>query len=321
MKALKTITLSILAAVLLAGPAWAKDEPQFARMIIFGDSLSDPGNAFALGSGHSVPPYSGLEGLVPSAPYATGGHHFTNGETWIEQLAKELRMVKDAHPAFQVTGAQNFAIGGARTSSPAEVAPPHLDFQVGLVTTTCAPSSLADAVVVILVGGNDLRDAIQTAASGNPAQAIANLQTAAAQIAGYVAALNGYCGADKFLVGTIPNVAITPAIREQGMEAMSLAAFLSVQFDAFLNTQLGPFVASPAITLARFNIGTALNQAIVEGEFTNTEDSCVTPGIPPFRCRNPGEFLFWDGIHPTRTGHEALKDQALADLRAAGLVD
>ena len=60
-----------------------------------GDSLSDPGNAFALTGEQSVPPYDTLDPfLVPSAPYARGGHHLSNGATWVEQLGKTLKVNK-----------------------------------------------------------------------------------------------------------------------------------------------------------------------------------------------------------------------------------
>jgi phospholipase/lecithinase/hemolysin len=33
-------------------------------------------------------------------------------------------------------------------------------------------------------------------------------------------------------------------------------------------------------------------------------------------CKNPGQFLFWDGIHPTRAGHRILAERAAAALDA-----
>jgi phospholipase/lecithinase/hemolysin len=47
---------------------------------------------------------------------------------------------------------------------------------------------------------------------------------------------------------------------------------------------------------------------------TNVEDACVTPDIPPFKCAKPDEFLFWDGIHPTRVGHALLAEEAASVL-------
>ena len=30
------------------------------------------------------------------------------------------------------------------------------------------------------------------------------------------------------------------------------------------------------------------------------------PGVAPFTCQDADEFLFWDGIHPTKAGHAIL---------------
>src|SRR6476619_7698831 len=82
--------------------------------IVFGDSLSDPGNGFALVKSNATPPDFGLNAfLIPSAPYARGGHHLTNGKTWIEQLAGSLGVQRSVLPAFVSANphAMNFAIG------------------------------------------------------------------------------------------------------------------------------------------------------------------------------------------------------------------
>jgi outer membrane lipase/esterase len=42
--------------------------------------------------------------------------------------------------------------------------------------------------------------------------------------------------------------------------------------------------------------------------------ACVTPDVPPFTCGQPDEFLFWDGIHPTRAGHTLLANEAAVSL-------
>jgi phospholipase/lecithinase/hemolysin len=34
--------------------------------------------------------------------------------------------------------------------------------------------------------------------------------------------------------------------------------------------------------------------------------ACVTPGVPSFTCPSPDEFLYWDGIHPSKTVHGIL---------------
>src|SRR6476620_8450807 len=88
----------------------------FASIVAFGTSLSDSGNAFALRGGTNTPPDYLLDPLlVPSAPYARGGHHFSNGATWIEQFARSFGLAGSVRPSFQDSGGStNYAVGGAR---------------------------------------------------------------------------------------------------------------------------------------------------------------------------------------------------------------
>ncbi len=122
--------IGLLALVLLA-PGICAAQTTFGRIVVFGTSLSDPGNAFALIGQMSTPPYDTLDTfLIPDAPYANGGHHFSNGATWIEQFARPLGLAGNAGPAFQGSGmeATNYAVGGARAR---EVGPDTLSAEVG----------------------------------------------------------------------------------------------------------------------------------------------------------------------------------------------
>ena len=94
----------------------------FERIVVFGDSLSDPGNVFALTGNNLKPPSYGMDTpeelltLIPSAPYAKGGHHFSNGPTWIEDLGAAIGNGASVGPAFAPghPKATNYAVGGAR---------------------------------------------------------------------------------------------------------------------------------------------------------------------------------------------------------------
>ena len=89
----------------------------YSGIVVFGTSLSDSGNAFALRGGTNTPPDYILDPLlIPGAPYARGGHHFSNGATWVEQFARSLRLAGSVRPAFGSDSlkATNYAVGAAR---------------------------------------------------------------------------------------------------------------------------------------------------------------------------------------------------------------
>lgn len=90
---------AVLAVTVVAAPLAAR--APFTSIVVFGTSLSDSGNAFALRGETNTPPDCALDPfLVPSVPYAAGGHHFSNGATWIEQLARSTGLAGSARPAY-----------------------------------------------------------------------------------------------------------------------------------------------------------------------------------------------------------------------------
>src|SRR4029453_11964497 len=100
---LRTTALFVAAAALAVASVSVSAGAQapFERIVIFGTSLSDSGNAFALRGGTSTAPDYDLDRLlVPSAPYARGGLHFSNGATWIGQFARSRGLAGSARPAF-----------------------------------------------------------------------------------------------------------------------------------------------------------------------------------------------------------------------------
>ncbi len=102
------VVLGIMVIGFMMAPALAAP-PQ--DVTVFGDSLSDPGNVFALTGDVSNTPYD----IIPSAPYAVGGHHFSNGKTWIEQRPTQRVNATSSGPAYQISGVfTNYAVGGAR---------------------------------------------------------------------------------------------------------------------------------------------------------------------------------------------------------------
>jgi phospholipase/lecithinase/hemolysin len=303
---------SILLAVAAFAPGWAAADDghgsrrPFERIVAFGTSLSDPGNAFALTECKLTPPDFGMEPqdlLIPDCPYAKGGNHFSNGPTWIEDLARPLGLARSVRPAFAESHfhASNYAVGGARARA---VGSFPLAAQVDAFLADVRGRAPADALYVVEMGGNDVRDAL--ALGGDPAV----IGAAIASIAQHIQILYG-AGARKFLVWNVPNIALTPAVRavaaaSPGVPVLAAAEQLSLGFKVNLDAALSGLAALPDIQIVRFDAFTEITGIVAQPAKFGLRDvttACIQPNVPPFQCRQPDRHLFWDGIHPTRAAH------------------
>jgi outer membrane lipase/esterase len=329
-----------LGVLLLCLSGMASAQLNFNSIVVFGTSVSDPGNAYALlahpiaglnldsSVSQNTPPYDTLdESLVPSAPYARGGHHFSNGATWIEQYAQGRGYAADVAAAFNSNSAKarNYAVGGARASNyPGRV---NLPQQVQAYLSDVGQMPKADALYVIEMGNNDIRDALvafftvyQTSYDPAQAAAAANavLGNALNSIAGNMQTLYTL-GARKFLVMNAAKIDLVPAVTAMGPQVAAVAANLTNGFNQGLAFNV---VASlgvlPGIQIAQTDVATKMAsviQAPANFALTNATAPCVTPNIAPFTCQQPDSYFFWDGIHPTKAVHAIFAQQA-ADVLA-----
>ena len=313
-------------ALVAASTVPAAAQAPVSRIVVFGTSLSDSGNAFALRGATGTPPdYDVNPLLIPNAPYARGGHHFSNGATWVEQFARSLGLAGTVRPAYGSESplATNYAVGAARACDAAGDANVNLADQVEAFLADSSGLASSDGLYVIEMGGNDVRDAIvaalgvlQTGGTFPQAvQAAAPILACAQQAIQTAIVTLQQAGAKQFLVWTVPNPGLTPAIRSLGPGAVQVATFLTTLF----NTQmLLPTVealdsASEEVDIAVLDAFALLQQITANpGNFglTNTTTACLTPNAEPFFCQAVDEYLFWDGIHPTQAAHALVADEA-----------
>ena len=301
--------------LLVAG--WC-EAASFSEAIVFGDSLSDSGNYFTRFGGMSMQPYEAEN--VPSEPYAIGGHHFTNGATWVENLTRQLHIPKSGLPSELSPGRfRNYAVGRSRARA---VLLDGVFSEVNL--TTQVDSFLADendqapdgALYIIWIGSNDVADALF---APNPTEIMgAALQNTFAQIQRlYVH------GARHFLILNMPDFALTPRVldvvsvypapvQEFLLQTISMA---SAGYNQALAGNLAIMQSAlPDMDVISLDVFGVLNDIVANPELYGLEivdEACIIPEIQgQAYCSNWGRYLFWDAQHPTREGHSIIAEQA-----------
>lgn len=282
---------------------------QRGTVVVFGTSLSDPGNAFAvLGEMNTPPDWSLDPFLVPDRPYARGGHRFSNGMTWVEQYARPIGLGASTKPAFAPGGGTNFAFGGARARASGQS--PHLALQVGAFLQASRGVAPGDALYIIEMGGNDMRDALQAFAIGQGAAGAQMLADARTAISNSIQMLYA-AGARKFLVWNMPDIGATPALRLTPLAG--LADALAQEYNGLLERDvLGPLSALPGVAIRRLDAYARIKAVIASPEsfgLGNVKEACISTSAP-FACAHPNDYLFWDGIHPSAAGHAVIAHEA-----------
>lgn len=300
-------TAAILAFGVAASPGSNAQPP--SGLVVFGTSLSDPGNAYAaLGEANTPPDWSVDMFLVPDRPYARGGHHFSNGATWVEQMARPLGLAAAAKGAFTPGGGMNFAFGGARARNVG--ASPSLGMQIGAFLQATGGVAPANALYVVEMGGNDMRDALEKLREDpSGGETLQILGEALGAVVGGIQALHA-AGARNFLIWNMPNIGVTPAINRD-----VLVAALAGQFAQIYNSQLSTALGGmPGVAILDVNgkLSEVVNSAASFG-LANVADACVSVAAP-FACAQPNDYLFWDGIHPSAAGHAILAHAAAAAI-------
>lgn len=302
----------LLFSLLVPGMAVA-DEP-VNGVVIFGDSISDTGNKYFETGFANTPPYSELleSLLVSDGPYTRGGLNHSNGATWIEQYARPRGLAGYVGPALRSDGkAMNYAYGGARARPDMVIVQNenrHLPTQVEDFLADVNYSAPSDHLYVIFIGGNDIFDAV-IAMLYDPSGVMSTnvIYRAVDTVVDQIEELAMH-GAQHFVVMNAPDFGLTPVARLVDAEyspvpgaLIAAATGYSQLYNMGLYSYLG---ADPGIRLLDFY--TAFQHVIenpADYDLTNTTDICVMPEQPPYACRNPDEYVFWDGIHPTRVAH------------------
>lgn len=282
----------------------------FGAIYAFGDSLSDAGNDY-IATGRQIP---------VSPPYYPG--HFTNGLTWVEDLAR-LQGMAPLAPSLS-PGGTDFAFGGAETgTTPLHTAGP-TDLPAQLAQFNAAyPTAQPNALYTLSIGGNDLFDAI-AAFPSSPLQALSDIGAAVVNVDNFILQLSAH-GGKNFLVLNVPDAGKAPAYESQGPVVSLTASTLAAVFDAALTASLQAIAAKDHLNMAIVDTYSLVDKAVADPAlfgFTDVTDPVWTgnftdPNSGTLRASTPAaqsQYLFWDQDHPTSAAHMLLAGAADASL-------
>lgn len=298
---LRKPSLILALSLLLASPVQAA----YSALHVFGDSLSDNGNAYALSGG-----------IWPaSPPYA---EQFSDGPTAAEYLAGQLGVGL----APSVAGGTNYAVGGAMTGTlnynylvespftlPAALQYTGVLSQAASFASGSPSFDPARSLFMLWAAPNDFFYALST--GGDLVAAAATAVTNLISTVGLLASR----GATDFLIPNMPNLAQTPFglslddTSRAGLDSLSRGfnAALAQVIDA---TRAGLIASIPGgLDLVEFDTAGFLDGVIASPTaygFTDVTSTCVglTSG-----CEG---YLFFDAVHPTTAAHQLLASRFYA---------
>ena len=318
----------------LIGAMSAHALPSYDDLIVFGDSLSDTGNAanFVEGAGFDLQPLYFTEppDLVPDAPYEVSRKFTNDGPIWVETLGAALGL--PTTPFSDPAGGTVYAIGGANSTDGLTGVPPESDplfsveEQVGIFLTERGGVAPSNALYTFTVGSNDIRDALTLAAAGGDANLVIgeSLESVVTMIATLAMA-----GAEDILLFNVPNLGLVPQVTLfdsfSPLEVAEQFSETSAVYNALMAAALAQLVGELAVAGIDLNLILADSYGLLTDVvahpalygFSEAVDSCLF-FFPAPPCSDPDSYVFWDGIHPTVAMHQMIAQSAFEAIPVPG---
>jgi phospholipase/lecithinase/hemolysin len=273
-----------------------------SSLVVFGDSLSDNGNA-AIALGGTLPGnYASnafTDGPATTPPVPSGGPL----GLWVDQLAPKLG-VAPATPFL--AGGTNYAVASALSGTNPLFTPvppftqvPYTTDQVGLYSALHGGVASATALYTLWSGPNDL------AAGVSPL-------TAADNEFNNILALAKE-GGKTFMWLNLPPLGQTPAATSLGPLAVAALNAASAEYNFEWSLDIAKLQAL-GIDVIGVDVNTLfLDISADPAAFGFTNISSPAQGI----SGNPDTYLFWDGQHPTTAADALIATTAYNDFLAA----
>lgn len=269
----------------IAAPAVAS----YSQIVAFGDSLSDTGNLFRLTS--FLP-----TGGVPGAPYFQG--RFSNGQLAVESMASALGLPLNS-----------LAFGGAQTGPGNEggalLYGTGVSSQIQRYEASNRPLD-ANALYFLWAGPNDFY-------TGNNIYSTTTYLTSSSNMLNNIRNLYAH-GARDFLVPLMPDLGQTPQALSSSASYQNAARARTQEYNGALSTGLqGLSTSLPGASIVVFDTPAFMQKTVPElaAAGLDVTDACYDAKMESV-CSFQEQYLFWDNVHPTNTGHWIL-GQAFAN--------
>ena len=305
------VTLSSVAASAQPGPP----TPEFTKIIVFGDSLSDTGNV-----AHLTYEKYGFRVPGPVADYTDGS--FTDGfdtapaaqlysGVWVKQLADSFPSKPEVNNSLD--GGTNYAFGYATTGTGSgtftfgtgdvfSVDVENIGQQITDYLAT-KPKITSKTLFVVWGGANDFIHggvSVQTAYTVAANQYI-NIQRLI------------HAGATQFIVPNLPPLGLIPRINGDPSTA-ALVNLVVAYYNGLLNLDIQLLLRTnhqKHLQIAQLDVFGLFKRIVAAPSRYSLSN--VT-GSSQGAAVNPDTYLFWDDLHPTTRGHNILAINAAAIL-------
>lgn len=271
----------------------------YSQIVVFGDSLSDSGNSFALTLG----------AIPPEPPYFSG--RFSNGLVAIEYLSEDLGLA--LNPYYDDGVGNNFAVGGATTgtnnSNNDDIAPflpgvtlPGVAGQIRDYQRSLEDGRVdRDALHLVWAGANDFLDYLADVVPADPAVLLeAGIDNTVSNVTSLID-----LGAENIVVPNLPSLGTLPFSREFESEATALTIAYNGGLSLALDNLKSEYSETEVIEVDLFTTNENIFANPEQFGFDNTSDPLLGSGLDPSETEG---FFYWDLFHPTTEAHAVFAD-------------